>query len=108
MPINLTIRDVLVSFEKSGKMRYHTSLDQLGETLLYRWPHDHRGKEWLDAQKICLECMEGSREPEQARAAFLVAAQAAGLGIVMEEYIPVRPEPRSKRSKRRSPELTKD
>jgi hypothetical protein len=76
----------------------------LARSLLYRWPEDDRGKEWMVAQQMCLDAMEGRRDPEQARAAFVAAAQVAGMLMVREEYIQERPEPKRK-SKRDQPPL---
>lgn len=95
----LSIRDCLVCVEKRNgiSMRRHSTLADLAQSLLYRWPEDHRGKEWLVAQTMCLEAMEGVRDPEQARAAFVAAAIAAEMLMVKEEYIDVRPERRPRK-----------
>ncbi len=73
------IRDCLVCVEKRNgiSMRRHSTLADLTYSLLYRGPEDHRGKEWVVAQTMCLEAMAGFRDPEQARAAFVAAALAA-------------------------------
>lgn len=68
--------------------------------IAYRWPEEHRGKEWVVAQTMCLEAMEGLRDPEQARAAFVAAAIAAEMLMIKEEYIQQRPERRSAKNKR--------
>ncbi len=95
---HIHIRDVLVCVEKRQgiNMRRHCTLSDLAYSLLYRWPADHRGKEWVVAQTMCLEAMEGVRDPEQARAAFVAAALAAEMLMVKEEYILVRGEKRPK------------
>jgi hypothetical protein len=102
MSVNLSIRDLLVAVERRNgvTMRNHVTLDDLARSLLYRWPEDDRGDEWIIAQTMCLEAMEGVRDPEQARAAFVAAAQAAGMLMVREEYIQERPEPRPRKTKR--------
>lgn len=101
---HISIRDCLVCVEKRNgvSMRRHSTLADLARSLLYRWPEDHRGKEWVVAQTMCLEAMEGLRDPEQARAAFVAAAQAAEMLMVKEEYIQVRGEklPKTKRGQR--------
>lgn len=99
------IRDCLVCVEKRNgiSMRRHSNLSDLAYSLLYRWPEDHRGKEWVVAQTMCLEAMEGLRDPEQARAAFVAAAQAAEMLMVKEEYIQVRGEKRPKTKRGHQP-----
>ncbi|NMN74206.1 DUF982 domain-containing protein [Rhizobium sp. 57MFTsu3.2] len=53
-----------------------------------------------------LEAMEGLRDPEQARAAFVAAAIAAEMLMIKEEYIQQGPERRSAKNKRGSgPEI---
>lgn len=98
---HISIRDVLVCVEKRNgiSMRRHATLADLAYSLLYRWPQDQRGKEWVRAQTMCLEAMEGVRDPEQAREAFVAAAIAAEMLMVKEEYIQVRGEkrPRARR-----------
>jgi hypothetical protein len=99
----LSVREVLVCIEKRRgiSMRRHSTLEDLAYSLLYRWPDDCRGKEWIRAQTMCLEAMEGVRDPEQARAAFVAAANAAEMLMVREEYIQERPEKRSRRNSQR-------
>lgn len=100
---HISIRDCIVCVEKRKgiTMRRHATLSDLAYSLLYRWPEDQRGKEWVVAQTMCLEAMEGLRDPEQARAAFVAAAQAAEMLMVREEYIQVRGEKRPKKTKGR-------
>jgi hypothetical protein len=107
MSINLSIRECIVAVErrKGISMRCHVTLEDLARSLLYRWPEDNRGAEWIVAQTMCLEAMEGVRDPEQARAAFVAAAQAAGMLMVRDEYIQPRPERRPRKSKRDQPPL---
>jgi predicted RNA-binding protein YlxR (DUF448 family) len=99
---HIPIRDCIVCVEKRKgvTMRRHCTLSDLAYSLLYRWPDDHRGKEWLLAQTMCLEAMEGLRDPEQARASFVAAAIAAEMLMIREEYIQQRPERRPAKNKR--------
>src|SRR6478735_9365205 len=85
MSAKLSIRDLIVAVERRNgvTMRSHVTLDDLARSLLYRWPEDDRGKEWVVAQTMCLEAMEGLRDPEQ-RAAFVAAAKAAGMLMVRD------------------------
>jgi predicted RNA-binding protein YlxR (DUF448 family) len=104
---HISIRDCIVCVEKRKgiTMRRHATLSDLAYSLLYRWPEENRGKEWVRAQTMCLEAMEGHRDPEQARAAFVAAALAAEMLMVKEEYIQVRGEkrPKAKRGQQRLP-----
>lgn len=102
MSINQSIRELIVAVErrKGITMRRHVTLDDLARSLLYRWPEDDRGKEWIVAQQMCLEAMEGVRDPDQARTAFVLASRAAGMLMVREEYIQEHPEPRPRKTKR--------
>ena len=104
MSENLSIRDILVAVERRNgiTMRRHATLADLAYSLLYRWPEDDRGKEWVVAQAMCLEAMEGLRDPEQARAAFKAAAIAAEMLMVREEYIEERGEKRARKPKGRA------
>jgi hypothetical protein len=96
MSVNISIREVLVAVERRRgiTLRRHSTLEDLLTSLLYRWPEDDRGKEWLVGQKMCLEAMEGVRDPQQARAAFVAAAKAAEMLMVREEYVQERKERR--------------
>lgn len=100
----LDIREVLVCVEKRTgiSMRRHSTLEDLARSLLYRWPDDCRGEEWVHAQLMCLDAMEGVRDPDQARGAFIAAANAAEMLMVREEYLVERPEPRPKKPARKS------
>ncbi|WP_025662871.1 DUF982 domain-containing protein [Rhizobium sp. IBUN] len=100
---HISIRDCIVCVEKRKgiTMRRHATLADLAYSLLCRWPDEHRGKEWVVAQTMCLEAMEGVRDPEQARAAFVAAALAAEMLMVKEEYIQVRGEKRPRKAKGR-------
>jgi hypothetical protein len=99
---HISIRDLLVAVERRNgiTMRRHSTLADLAHSLLYRWPDDNRGKEWVLAQTMCLEAMEGLRDPEQARASFVAAAIAAEMLMIREEYIQQRPERRPAKGKR--------
>jgi len=53
---------------------------QAMEWLLKRWPADHLSAAvYVQARKICVSAWEGKTHPEEARSAFLEAAQAAGI-----------------------------
>ena len=52
--------------------------DQAASYLLDHWPADS-GERYDFAKRVCLEVIEGKRDPEDARAAFLLAAREAGV-----------------------------
>ena len=100
---HISIRDCIVCVEKRKgvNMRRHATLSDLAYSLLYRWPDDCRGKEWTKARNMCLRAMELKKTPEQARAAFIDAARAAEMLVMKEEYIQVRGEKRTRKTKDR-------
>jgi len=99
---HLSIRDAIVCIEKRNgvNMRRHSTLGDLAYSLVFRWPDDCRGAEWQAAQLACLAAMEGTIDPEKARAAFIEAARAAEMLTMLEEYIQQRPERRPRKPKR--------
>ncbi|WP_454818387.1 DUF982 domain-containing protein [Labrys neptuniae] len=52
--------------------------DAAADYLLNNWPADS-GERYDFAKRVCLEAIEGKRDPEDARAAFLLAAEEAGV-----------------------------
>lgn len=54
------------------------STERAAEILLYKWPVKP-GPKNLKAQRLCLRCLEGKCSPEQARAAFIAAAEEADI-----------------------------
>ncbi|OWV78945.1 hypothetical protein ATY78_12680 [Rhizobium sp. R635] len=50
-------------------------------TLLHDWPVDD-GEEYLEAVKACLDAIIGDLRPEDVRAAFVGAAQEAGIAVI--------------------------
>ncbi|MBP0581113.1 DUF982 domain-containing protein [Labrys sp. LIt4] len=52
--------------------------DAAADYLLNNWPVDS-GERYDFAKRVCLEVIEGKRDPEDARAAFLLAAEEAGV-----------------------------
>ena len=51
---------------------------EAADYLLNNWPVDS-GERYDFAKRVCLEAIEGKRDPEDARAAFLLAAEEAGV-----------------------------
>ncbi|MDT3379724.1 DUF982 domain-containing protein [Labrys portucalensis] len=52
--------------------------NEAADYLLNNWPADS-GERYDFAKRVCLEAIEGKRDPEDARAAFLLAAEEAGV-----------------------------
>lgn len=50
-------------------------------TLLHDWPVDD-GEEYFEAVKFCLDAIIGDLSPENVRAAFIRAAQEAGITVI--------------------------
>ncbi|MGN8119512.1 DUF982 domain-containing protein [Labrys sp. KNU-23] len=55
-------------------------VNQAAEYLVEDWPIDH-GDRYEFARRVCLEVIEGKRDPEDARQAFILAAGEAGITI---------------------------
>ncbi|WP_454813830.1 DUF982 domain-containing protein [Labrys neptuniae] len=55
--------------------------DQAGSYLLDYWPVDH-GEHYESARFACLEAVAGRCHPDDARAAFLRAAEHAGVFVL--------------------------
>lgn len=107
---NRPIRSVRAAIQGVGKYRGHNSLVDIAETLLNRWPTDWMNGEYaLAARLICLECFEGKRPAEDARDAFILALDEAGISIVNEDRLPRYPVPPVEPTpKKRRPKPTSD
>jgi len=71
-------KTVTVFTGKPGKMRVIASTVEAAEFLLERWPVEP-GPNHLLARVACLAVLEGEYPPEHARAAFIAAADEAGI-----------------------------
>ncbi|MDX3929274.1 MAG: DUF982 domain-containing protein [Shinella sp.] len=71
-----------ITYEENDRGGYRTigSTEEAARVLLTKWPVKE-GKAYLRAQKVCLDVMEGKRKPEEARRAFLKAAEEAGVFV---------------------------
>lgn len=70
-----------VSVRSEGNITFDIiSVRQAAEFLILHWPESHSGS-WkhLHAQTACLDVMEGKRDAEYARRAFVEAAGEAGI-----------------------------
>ncbi|NKC04433.1 DUF982 domain-containing protein [Brucella haematophila] len=68
-----------------GKYRIITSTAGAAECLLESWPENAIGKEYRSALRACLADLEGKRS--SPRAAFIKAANAAGMTIRPSSYL---------------------
>ncbi|MGX5723099.1 DUF982 domain-containing protein [Shinella zoogloeoides] len=71
-----------VTFETMtlGMYRTITSTTEAARVLLEDWPVDE-GVAWARAQQKCLSALEGGIDHEEARQAFLLAADEAGVFV---------------------------
>lgn len=91
---NRPIRSVRAAIHGFGKYRGHNSLVDVAESLLQRWPKEYYNREaHREAQLICYECFEGRRPAEDARDAFILALDEAGISIVIDDRLPRYPVP---------------
>ncbi|MFA1621235.1 DUF982 domain-containing protein [Rhizobium mongolense] len=58
--------------------------------MLYRWPvsEDQWGEAHLKARLICYECFRGKQPAKDARDAFILALDEAGISIMNEDRVP--------------------
>ena len=64
-----------------GRMRTVTSVGEAAEVLLHDWPEAGRGEAYRGALHACYEALEGELDVEDARDAFIAAAQEAGIFV---------------------------
>ncbi|WP_097142179.1 DUF982 domain-containing protein [Rhizobium subbaraonis] len=69
---------VEVETERLGRIRDITSTEEAARFLLERWPVEP-GPAHLKARIACLSVLEGKRQPDHAREAFVAAAEEAGI-----------------------------
>ena len=71
-----------VDLELHGVGSYRTvkSTEDAARALLAHWPRG-KGKAYMDAQRACLDALEGATSPEVAPEAFIAAALAAKIHI---------------------------
>jgi hypothetical protein len=73
-------REVQIDLAGKGKYRTLRSTDDAAECLLYSWPRK-RGRALKEARLACLYALEGEIPVDQAREAFLAAADEADLYV---------------------------
>ncbi|EPE99552.1 DUF982 domain-containing protein [Rhizobium grahamii] len=66
---------------RPGGYRVLTSVQQLAQILLDRWPEDEKNDAWEAASIASMRALESRTNAEAARAAFIMAAQAAGIHV---------------------------
>lgn len=71
---------VTIETMKLGHYRTISTTEEAARVLTGDWPIEH-GEALLDACRVCMDVLEGKKEPEAAREAFLKAAEEAGVFI---------------------------
>lgn len=69
---------VMSGQERSRLVR---SLGELANALVVAWPTDD-GEEYIEAVKTCLDAIRGNIPAKTARAAFIRAAEEAGIPVI--------------------------
>lgn len=64
-----------------GSIRYFIQdAVKAADVILHHWPLDApKGPKHLKARKVLLRCLEGKCDPDEARKAFVEAAEEAGI-----------------------------
>lgn len=63
-----------------GRYRTVSNTAEAARVLLEEWPVDE-GEAFVAAKTLCLAVMEGAADPEEARKAFLIAADEADVFV---------------------------
>ncbi|KWV42149.1 hypothetical protein AS026_21305 [Rhizobium altiplani] len=101
-PTDMPIRALGIDIDvRPGVYRVVTTVEGLGEILTQRWPEDQQGDAWRGALEACLRALETQTNGEAARAAFIMAAEDAGVHVNgnpdLFEPPPKRENPKKKR-----------
>lgn len=86
-----------------GKYRVLTTVAELAETLMGRWPDDQKGDAWEGAIYACLRSLEPQTNGDAAREAFILAARDGNVTLILD---PAMLEPgggAEKRTKKKHP-----
>ncbi|MER9665230.1 DUF982 domain-containing protein [Mesorhizobium sp. M0203] len=67
---------VPVRTERAGLTRNVNNVEAAGQELM-KWTK--RGPKWHQAVRVCIACISDEMEPEEARKAFLAAAEEEGM-----------------------------
>lgn len=67
--------------EANGTKRTLTSLEGMSRFLMQGWPGERDRPTYVAALKACLAALEGLRSVEEATAAVVEAASAAGIFV---------------------------
>ncbi|KQV16346.1 hypothetical protein ASC97_11255 [Rhizobium sp. Root1203] len=73
-------RPISYASPQTGEFKTIGSANEAIAVLREKWPVA-KGRHLQDAQKICLEVLEGKRPPAEARRAFIAAAVEANLFV---------------------------
>lgn len=84
-------RPVLVQFGRSGALRKIATTGEAAECLATVWPLE-RGPRHKLAIATCLEVFDGRRSSEDARRAFVEAAEESDVVFIRQDNSPVSRE----------------
>lgn len=74
--VDLDFLAVTIEIDRAGELRNVSSVTEAAEVLMMQWPR-HKGKALAAARQACLDALEGKETVENARAAFIAAAEEA-------------------------------
>ena len=75
-------KSVHLELVSAGELRTVSSTDDAARCLLYKWP-DQSSKAYHRAKGMCLDALEGRKPVEEARQAFIDAANEAHITILV-------------------------
>jgi len=101
MLVPMDIRPLGIDIDvKAGGYRVLTSVQQMAQVLLDRWPEDKKDDAWEAAAMAAMRAMESRTNAEAARAAFIMAAQSAGIHV-NDDAERFTPPPKREKPKKR-------
>jgi glycine/D-amino acid oxidase-like deaminating enzyme len=77
-------RPVRIETRRVGSYVVINSTEKAAEYLLEQWPEEENGKSFDAARQALISAHEGTISPEEARHAFLAAAEEAGIFFFVE------------------------
>ncbi|WP_431323215.1 DUF982 domain-containing protein [Rhizobium sp. YTU87027] len=86
---------------RPGVYRVLTSVAAMGDALMTRWPEKQKGGAWRGAVVACLRALETQTNAEAARAAFIMAAEDAGISLNANAAL-FEPPPKTEKPKKKN------
>jgi hypothetical protein len=79
----IPVAEIQIGLPSTREEKKLGTVAELAQCLLYDFPSKGRGDEYMTALMVCLECLEGGdSSPEDARAAFVMAAHEVDLLVL--------------------------